>query len=835
LAGEAGIGKTELINQFVNGISDIASTNDEEIRIVKTDCVTRSGQNAKFGPFSDLMKNLIEPLYSEKHWGKEIAQILQEIAPHVLNLVPVCGSQLSNILQIVEKFVKRVKQRRPSVKQRTDDLVELKDISQESFCSEYSEILQKVSSKYPLVFIIDNLQWIDESSINLLCFLSERVRNSRILIVGAYRSEEAVIRDGQPHPLREVKNTTVIELKFLDREGVKACISELYPDNDFPENFGSFIHARTRGNCMFVVELLKFLEQEHIIAKRQGTKWSLTKEVRDIGTRIPKSVKDVIDYRMEHIRGDEDKKIHQKASVEGQKFSSDILSQLMPMDRIELSRKLRQLGDIYRLINQSADLGTEIGSYEFINPLIHDVIYDGLGKSEECVLTHRSIGDILETKYENDDRIKEFAPILALHFDGGRMPDKALKYYQIAASEAEKTNSFAEASRHYAKIDELMEKCNIGTPRERVDILIRMGAIYEILGRREDSQKALKKSLDLNPDVDDELTKAHNLTNLGITSFQVGGFDESLKHLESAKGIYESLKDDLSKEDKERYGICLDWLGVNYRNKFEMEIAESLHLAALGIGEEINSFKVRAHAIANLGAIYLWLKEFSQVTEYWKGALEISKEASEGEIEKSTWEVVHYTIDVGYIYFLQREPEQAIKYLEKGIREAQESFFEEETARGWLNKGDVLFVKTDLVHEGESALKCYEDSLKIAEKRKITKLVWRLQHNIGNVYRRQNKYDDAYRWYMSSIAYLKETISGLKSEEEKEGFLKHRLDPVRSMILLTLEREESQEFANTFGFNLLSDFLERRKQGIDLNEEEKSNLNYFGGYYVLTE
>lgn len=828
LAGEAGIGKSELISRFLKGTASIA---DEEMRVAQTACRNLVGDIDPFRPFHDLFDEIFIDKHNNKARGK-LVDIIWDIAPDIARLIPVVGGPVSGVISISKKLLQRLE-----IGREKEHLSERKEISPVRFYSEYTKALQEVSSVYPLVLIIDDLQWIDESSANFLFWFSEKIKDHRILILGAYRPEELVPRGGQPHPLEEVlsvmkgyENVSTIELGFLELKDVSDYISQTYPDNNFSQDFIDFVWKRTGGNCLFVVELLKLLEEEQTIAQRQGTQWSLKKGVRDIGARTPKNIQAVIKRRINSIRGEADRQIHEYASVEGGKFTSDVLCELLSMDKIDLSRKLRILGEMYNLIREYIEAGREIGSYEFIHSFIHDSFYDNLGR-EERILLHRRIVGILEAQYERDNRVKDFASTLATHFEEGQIPDKALKYYQIAADEAEKTYSFAEESRLYEKANEIMVKNRIGTPRERVDILIKMGTIYQVLGRRKEARDTLEESLDLNADIGDDLIKASNLVNLGITLFHLGVFAESIDCLEEAQGIYKCHKEELSKEDHETYGFCLNWLGINYRNYEKFRKAKKFHQEALDIAKHVGSPRLEAHAIANLGAIYLWQKkEFAQVMDKWKESLEISKKAKD-----LPW-VVHYTIDVGYMYFLERSYDEAIKKLEEGTRTAQESYFEENTARGLMNLGNVWFAKGG---EGDlrTALRCYREALQTAEIRKIAKLIWRLQHNIGNIYRKQGEYENAREWYSSSIKSLEKMISEFRSDEERKGFLMHCLDPFRSMILLTWERQgkESQKSATTFGYGLLIDFLNRRKQGIDIDKDEAENWNFFDGYYVVTE
>ena len=695
LSGEAGIGKSELVNQFLKSVDSLTGG---KTLIAQTRCSKLVGDTEPFLPFFELFDDIfIEN--GKKRVREELLDTMLDIAPDIASLIPGVGSIISGIISIGVKLKNRWK-----IGQKKEHLLERKDISQQRFFSEFTKALKGASSIYPLVLIIDDLQWTDESSANLLFYLSQNIVNCRILIIGAYRPEELnTPRARQPHPLREIlpvmkcyRNVSTINLGFLKRKNVSAYISAVCPNHSFPQDFIDFVYTTTEGNSLFVVELVRLLKEDRTIAK-EGTKWLLVKESIDI--KVPERVEDVIERRISNILDETHRKLHEYASVEGEKFTSDVLSELLLIDKIDLSRQLRMVAELYNLVKEAIETSIEIGSYQFIHSLIHHSLYERLGR-EERILLHRKIGEILEAKYESDDRIEEFASILAFHFQRGLIFDKALKYLRVGADAAENTNSFVEALSLYRKATEIMAESEVATPKERVEILIKMGTIYQILGQGKEALDTLRESLNLNADIGDELIEASNLTNLGITLFYLGEFAESIDALERARSIYEHHKEELSEETLETYGVCLDWLGVNYRNYWKLDKSKEFHQKALDIAKYVNSHRLEAHAIANLGAIYLWQKDFSEVIDYWKQSLEISK-----SINDLPW-IAHYAIDLGYMYFLERNYDEAINYLEEGTRVAQESYFEENFARGLMNQGNVWFAKGNL----ERAMRCYQEA-----------------------------------------------------------------------------------------------------------------------------
>lgn len=829
IAGEAGSGKTELINKLLEGFEPKKdekdkSKKDKKVQVARTDCLESIGDADPFSPFSDIFDELFVDKSLQD--AKRIWDAAVEVS-ELFEKVTVLGETFSLGIAIFDKLV-----RRNFDIYKKEDMFEKKDISQKKFFSEYTKILQKLSRKeHPLVLVIDGLQWIDTSSARLLLYLSKKITDDRIFIIGAYRTEEVNISEaGQPSFLKEIlnkmncrSNVVTIGLEPLEPEEVSKYISNAYLNNDFPEEFIGSIHPKTGGNPLFVVELMKLLEEEEIIV-REATKWHLKKKVEDI--MVPDTIEGVIEWRINKIRDETDRKLHDFASVEGREFTSDILSELLSIDRLELSRRLRIAREMYNLIEEAQEKSIEIGSYQFINSFAHHGFYDHLG-TEERILLHQKIGEILESKCKDDDETRKLALTLADHFVEGRIPDKALKYLLRAAKTAERTNSFTEALRLYEKTNKIIVENRIGNPEERVKILTKLGEIYRILGRGEEAIKVLKESLELSEDIDDELVRASCLTKLGIVLFYPGNHAESRIILAEARKIYED-HEDLLRDHLKNYGFCLQWLGISYRNCQDLDRAMELHQEALEIATKIENYQLEAHAIANIGAVYLWDKQFSKVIEEWKKSLEISE-----RIDDLPW-VAHFTIDVGYMHFLNREYEDAKKYLIKGITTARKHKFEETYARGMMNLGSLWFAKGNL----KKARILYERARDIAKDRHISKLIWRLQHNIGNICRKQGDYENAHDWYLSSIRSLEKMISVFKSRDDKEGFLNHRLDPFRSMILLCLEtqkEDEALEFANQCGHKSMINFFDRRKQGMDLTKEEEGTLNFFDGYYIVTE
>ena len=145
-------------------------------------------------------------------------------------------------------------------------------------------MLQALSRKHPLLLIVDDLQWADDGSINLLFHLGRLLVGHRILLVGAYRlGDVAMGRGGERHPLEPIVNelqrqygdVQVDLAKVEGRRFVDAFI-ETEP-NQLGMEFHQALFRHTSGHPLFVVELLRGLQERGDLIKDERGQWIVGK------------------------------------------------------------------------------------------------------------------------------------------------------------------------------------------------------------------------------------------------------------------------------------------------------------------------------------------------------------------------------------------------------------------------------------------------------------------------------------------------------------------------------------------------------------------------------
>jgi predicted ATPase/class 3 adenylate cyclase len=129
--------------------------------------------------------------------------------------------------------------------------------------------IRAVTAEQPLVIFLDDLQFSDTSTLNLIRWLGAARDLSHLLIVGAYRSNEVDVG----HPLRltlndieEFKSVRDLRLRPLDKDSVRRLVADaLHTDVPDSAEIGDYLHAKSHGNPFFLTELLRSLENSRAI------------------------------------------------------------------------------------------------------------------------------------------------------------------------------------------------------------------------------------------------------------------------------------------------------------------------------------------------------------------------------------------------------------------------------------------------------------------------------------------------------------------------------------------------------------------------------------------
>lgn len=587
VSGEAGIGKTSLVDRF------LASTAARypEVSIARGECSERFGHGEAYLPFVEAL-GLLLSRDQETSVRDKVATILLETAPSWLEAIPAVGMALAASYQtaqaVREQFGGRASQ------------VTAPD--REHVLQEYTGVLTRLSQESPILLFVDDLQWSDVASVDLLVHLSRRIGSSRILIVGTYRpSDVAVGRDGRPHPLQKAtldmhryNACHEIALDRLAREECAALIAAQFPHNDFPSSLLGLLFEHSEGNALFVTEMLRLLREAGLVEARDGT-WRLARQVVDLP--IPRSVESIVVMRIDRLEADLRRALRY-ASAEGERFLSTVLAHVAEVDELALEERLAVVERVHRLISSRGELeiGRELATvYHFTHILFQDELYSRL-QPKERALVHRRTGLALEELY--GDKAGQIASELALHFDEGRAYEKALKYSLLAAQAAQRLFAAREAIDHYERAQRLMNRVGAGASEHQLTIEEGLGDMRAVLAQHDEALGHYERGRELLARVPEASERLAGLCRKSAMLYErKGEYETAFRWLERGLG---SVEDNSALEIAR---IRLAGAGIYSRQGKHRKAmdwcTEALELAQRGNGQE-----EVAHATSLLSTVH---------------------------------------------------------------------------------------------------------------------------------------------------------------------------------------------------------------------------------------
>jgi predicted ATPase len=464
--------------------------------------------------------------------------------------------------------------------------------------------LSRYTQNTPTLLCIEDLQWADSSSLALMHYLARNTRKSGLLILGTYRPEDVAAKEEGRHPL--IKTMQImdkenlykkIELHRLLEDNMDEFFHTIFGESDFDDEFSTRIYKETEGNPLFFIQLLKFLIEEKVITKDNGS-WKLAKDLEE--ANIPSKIYNVILRRLNRVEKQE-RIILDYASVIGEIFTPNVLADSVDIENVQLVRQLKYVEQKHRLIHPLN------GHYKFDHAKTKEVLYNEI-PSELRREYHGIIANSIETL--NKDLIEEVIGDLAFHYYHCRYKEKALFYLLKAAKKAKQEYSNEEAIKFYKQALEFEDD-----DKMRMEIFETLGDIYIIIGEYSKSNESFKTALELT---EDKKKKAQNIA-------KVGGVFEKQGEINEAIRISHEALDLVNGEDCKEEALALRNIGVSHWHKGELPKAHEFLGKSMQIREKIGDQEGFITCLVDKGRVHKAGGEYDEAMELFEKALEISK------------------------------------------------------------------------------------------------------------------------------------------------------------------------------------------------------------------
>ncbi len=432
VAGEPGIGKTTLVEDFLDELAAPGRT----CLIARGHCSERLGGTEAYLPVLDALGNLLR----EERSGA-VARLMKLVAS-------TWYAQLTPAHRPGE--TKRPGDRATGGEEEAPDLLSSsgRALSQKAMLREFCTLLQEAGRLGPLVLFFDDVHWADLSTVDLLSHLGRHCQGLRVLVVVTYRPTELLIG---PHPFHRVKlelqsKGVCVELAlgFLGRADIDRYLALAFPGHALPADFAELIHARTEGSPLFMVDLLHYLRERGVIAE-SGGRWSLAQELPDLRQELPESARVVIQRKLDRL-DDADRRLLAAASVQGHEFDSAAVAGALGLDAAEVEERLQVLDRVHGLVRQVREYefpdGTLTLRYAFVHVLYQQALYADLRPTRRATLS-TAVAQTLEGHHGAGS--PAVAAELACLFEAGRDFGRAAWQFWLAAQNAGRVFAHREA------------------------------------------------------------------------------------------------------------------------------------------------------------------------------------------------------------------------------------------------------------------------------------------------------------------------------------------------------------------------------------------------------
>jgi class 3 adenylate cyclase/predicted ATPase len=329
-------------------------------------------------------------------------------------------------------------------------------------------IFMRIATQQPVLFVMEDLHWVDPTTLELLTLLVDQGPTSRILALWTFRPDFSPPWTGRSH-------VTQVTLPRLPRQQATEMTDRIARGKALPTEVVAQVVAKTDGVPLFVEELTKMVLESGLLQERED-RYELTGPLPPLA--IPTTLHDSLMARLDRLATV--KSLAQLGATLGREFSYELLQAVSPWDEGTLQRGLHQLVEAELLYQRGLP---PLATYVFKHALIQDAAYQSLLRSTRQQ-QHQRIAQVLEAQFPE---IVETQPALvAQHYTEAGLIEQAIPYWRRAGQQARQRSANLEAARHFTTGLELLAMLPETPARaqQELDLQIALGLVLiDTMGR----------------------------------------------------------------------------------------------------------------------------------------------------------------------------------------------------------------------------------------------------------------------------------------------------------------------------------------------------------------
>ncbi|HEY6041995.1 MAG TPA: AAA family ATPase, partial [Anaerolineae bacterium] len=445
IAAEAGLGKSRLVTEAVR------RAEQRGVQVFRGYCF-ETDRAFPYAPLIDLLRN-----HCEARSTSEIARTFQSTAPELVRIFPELKTNFPHLKPAPAIDPERDKRRL------------------------FAALEQFLSAQFSpvAIVVIEDLHWADETSLEFLLYLARHSRQTPLLLLLTYRSDE--VHPPLEHFLAELDRSrlaTELRLTPLAKSETDTMLRAIFElSRPVRSEFLDVLYPLTEGNPFFIEEILKSLIIAGDIFYADGN-WD-RKPIKELN--VPRTIRDAVQRRA-HGLSAVARELLSLAAVAGQRFDFSLLKDLAGRGEDELLARLKELIAAQLIVEESAE------RFAFRHALTREAIYSQLLAREQIAL-HKRIAEALECSEEQE------IENIAHHFYQAQVWPKAMEYAQRAGERALALYAPRAALVHYSHALESGKRLGKLPP---AGLLRARGEAYETVGDFEHALADLGAALEIS-------------------------------------------------------------------------------------------------------------------------------------------------------------------------------------------------------------------------------------------------------------------------------------------------------------------------------------------------
>ena len=588
MEGEPGIGKSRLTREFESKILPQGAL------LWRGNCTARRSDLA-FSVFSDLLSDALdiqpnfspEQIYNQVERGLANWSMEPEIRPFVEMLVGVQPTGLGG-----EQLIS----------------LEPEQLRRQTFVA-LNRLLSRLANRQPLVLVLDDVQWIDSISADLLLYLSPLAVSHPVMFICAQRLNEPSAYQQTLERVRNMSSQVLFNLKLkpLSMQECRTLLDEFMGNVTMDSTLNSLIVQQSGGNPYFIEEFVRMLLEQNYLRVVHGNV-EVNQSLQIDNLRIPSSLETLIRARVDALPVAA-RQLLQVASVVGHHFTSPLLSEVADRNNVQ---PLLDLLSNRGMLNQTS----EADLWEFSHSMIEIIVYNAVLKAQRRILHHRT-AQVLEAQWRGVEY--EHAEELAYHFGKADEHAKTLDYLILAGERSASRHANETAVAYYEQASDLLSAVPGATPVHRWRIISGLGEVYQFTGNYEASMAVLQSGLEmLQNELLTPAQKAGLCRLVGETYLKKGDLDEAITNYQAALAIASETEDAAENAEAARIYARLGWC---YFYKGDFEQAHAAVLKAQQRARLSNNLNALAAAENLLGGIYWSRGNLAQSMQHTRQAM----------------------------------------------------------------------------------------------------------------------------------------------------------------------------------------------------------------------